>query len=92
MPDWPAPPNGARRSRTKKQFTHTVPATRRADTRSALAWSPVNIVAASPYLVLFASSTASSSLAKVCRVSTGPNTSSVRISAPGFAPPSSVGW
>ena len=26
MPDWPLPPKGAPRSRTKKQFTQTVPA------------------------------------------------------------------
>ena len=92
IPDSPAPPNGARRSRTKKQLTHTVPARSRADTRSARPVSPVNIVAARPYRVLLASATASSSPPNVWTVSTGPNTSSVRISEPGSAPASSVGW
>jgi hypothetical protein len=92
IPDCRAPPNGARRSRTKKQLTHTVPATSWAQIRLARARSPVNTVAASPYRVLLASAIASASSAKVCTVSTGPNTSSVRISAPGAASASSVGW
>ena len=40
-PDDFAPPNGARRSRTKKQFTQTVPAVRRAETRRPRSGSPV---------------------------------------------------
>ena len=35
IPELREPPNGAVRSRTKKQFTQTVPATSRALTRSA---------------------------------------------------------
>src|SRR5262249_23213545 len=65
-------PNGARRPRTKKQLTQTVPATSEALTRSARSGEPVATTAASPNRVPLASSTASSSVSKVCRVSTGP--------------------
>ena len=91
MPEPRAPPNGAARSRTKKQFTQTVPATSREPTRSARASSPVYTIAARPYSVEFASATASSSLSNVCSVSTGPKTSWVRISEPSGASANSVG-
>jgi len=35
MPESPTPPNGARRSRTKKQLTQTVPALSAAEARRA---------------------------------------------------------
>ena len=91
MPDLPLPPNGAPRSRTKKQLTQTVPALICALTRSARSGSPVTKVAASPKRVLLAISTACSSLEKVWIVKTGPKTSSVKISLPGSASTKIVG-
>ena len=55
MPELREPPNGAARSRTKKQLTHTVPATSAALTRSARPGSPVYTIAARPYRVSLAS-------------------------------------
>ena len=82
IPDWPLPPNGAPRSRTKKQLTQTVPARSRALTRSARSGSPVTMVAARPNRVSLAMATAWSSSPNVCTVRTGPKTSSVTISEP----------
>jgi len=48
MPESRAPPNGVSRSRTWKQFTHTVPATSAAPSRSERRAEPVKTVAASP--------------------------------------------
>src|SRR5690606_26853538 len=47
-PDAPTPPNGARRSRMKKQFTHAVPARSAAETRCARLRFSVNTMALSP--------------------------------------------
>jgi hypothetical protein len=45
IPESPTPPNGARRSRTKKQFTQTVPAVSARATRWApLALEPFQVV------------------------------------------------
>lgn len=48
MPESPTPPKGARRSRTKKQLTHTVPARRAAETRWARCRFSVNSIAFRP--------------------------------------------
>ena len=91
MPDRPLPPNGAPRSRTKKQLTQTVPA-------SSAALDPLGALGVAgdqgrgePETGVVGQRTASSSVAKVWIVSTGPNTSSVRISLPGAAPAKIVG-
>ena len=75
-PESPTPPNGARRSRMKKQLTQTVPARRAAETRCARERFSVKTIALSPYGESLASRTPSSSVSKGWIVTSGPNTSS----------------
>ena len=91
MPLCPLPPNGAARSRTKKQLTQTVPASSRRATRSARSGSPVTRVAARPYSVSLAIAIPSSSVPNVCSVRTGPKTSRQTISLVGSTPSKTVG-
>ena len=62
-----------------QSLTQTMPACSRAATRWARARSRAHRPEASPYGVLLASATASSSVSNGCTVSTGPKTSSCTV-------------
>src|SRR5436309_1568753 len=72
----PRPPKGAMKLTARYVFTHTVPTSRRDDTRSIRRTSSDQTPAASPYGLSFAILTASSSSSKGITDRTGPKISS----------------
>src|SRR5690348_16847510 len=85
------PPNGTPGPAARYALTQTVPALSRAATRWARWTSFVQIPAARPYSVAFASFTASDSSVNVSVLSTGPKISSRTTVASGLSPVSTVG-
>ncbi len=75
----------------KKQFTQTVPALSRADTRCARDRFSVKTIAFSPYRVSLARATTSSSVSNGMATTTGPKISSVTTRASAGAPVMIVG-
>jgi hypothetical protein len=90
-PESPNPPNGARRSRTKKQFTQIVPARNAASTRYARDRFSVKIMALSPKGVPLTVGTGSASESNGATVTTGPKISSRQIGASAGASTTTVG-
>src|SRR5206468_2185949 len=79
QPDCLYPPNGAASSNSLKQLIQTTPALIFFAIACAFATSRVQIAAASPYIVPFATDTASASSATRMHASTGPKISSCAI-------------
>src|SRR2546426_2546912 len=82
-PDSRYPPNPEAASNRLVQFTHTTPALILGATSSARLMFSVHTLAASPYGVLLASSTASAGVRKVIDTSTGPKISTWAMVAAG---------
>src|SRR4029434_4918404 len=92
LPDAPVPPNGmCGSSATVWSLMWSRPVRSRLPSASARPTDFENTPAERPYSLLLASSTASSSVAKLVIAATGPNTSSSKARMPGFTPESTVG-
>src|SRR5881628_290143 len=87
----PSPPNPEAASNRLVQFTHTTPALILGATSSARLMFSVHTLAASPYGVLLASSTASAGVRNVIVTSTGPKISTWAMVAAGDTFVNSVG-
>src|SRR5216117_867025 len=90
-PDSRYPPKPDAASNMLVQFTHTTPALSFGATSSARLMFSVHTLAARPYGVLFASSTASFGVRNVIDTSTGPKISTCAIVAAGDTSVKSVG-
>src|SRR5438093_2739934 len=90
-PDSRYPPKPDTASNMLVQFTHTTPALSFGATSSARLMFSVHTLAARPYGVLFASSTASFGVRNVIDTSTGPKISTCAIVAAGDTSVKSVG-